>query len=165
MDERKLTEYYSEIANKLDEMIPCEWKRIVLFAEEVGNAGFATFYFYTEDGNVHHWGNIPDEYNTNRMMITKAKYELIQINRRFWLEFKNSDEETWYTYTFDIDSDWKIKIKFGYENNEEISTLEKQIRWAYDELGILPKSKSEKIFLKEYLEEQGKELPEELKEI
>ena len=32
IEEGKLTTYYSEIANKLDEMIPCKWERIVLFA-------------------------------------------------------------------------------------------------------------------------------------
>ena len=165
IEESKLTEYYSEIANKLDEMIPCKWERIVLFAEEVGDASFATFYFYTEDGKLHNSGNIPDEYNVNRMMSKKALYELIQINKRFWLEFKNSDDEIWYTYTFELDSDWKFKIKFGYENDVDISSLEKKIRWAYDELGIIPNAKAEKVFLKEYLEEQGKELPEELKEI
>ena len=165
IEQRKLTEYYSGIANKLDDMIPCKWERIVLYAEEVGNARFATFYFYTEDGHIHHWGDIPDEYNINRMMISKSLNELRQINKRLWLEFENSDEETWYSFTFDINCDWKFKIKFGYDKNDELSGLEKEIRWAYDELGLVPQERVERNILKKYLDEQGKELPEELEDI
>ena len=165
IDESILTAYYSEIANKLKEMIPCEWTKIALFAEEVGNASFATFYFYTEDGVAHHYGDIPEEFGVKRMDNTKRLYELTKINKRLWLEFKNSDEEAWYTYKFELDSDWNFTIEYGYEYNENISSLEKLIRWSYDDLGMIPKERVEKKLLKEYLEEQGRELPEELLEI
>lgn len=164
IEEGKLTTYYSEIANKLDEMIPCKWERIVLYAEEIGNARFATFYFYTENGEIHHWGDISEEYNVNRMLVSKGLNELRQINKRLWLEFNDSDEETWYSFTFDINSDWQFKVKFGYEKNDELSGLEKEIRWGYDELGLIPKERVEKTILKNYLEGQGKEVPVELQE-
>lgn len=43
--------------------------------------------------------------------------------------------------------------------------MEKVLRWAYDELEIIPRDNYRRSLLKEYLEEQGRELPEELKEI
>ena len=43
--------------------------------------------------------------------------------------------------------------------------MEIGIRWAYDELAIVPRGKAGKRILKKYLDEQGKELPEELKDI
>lgn len=163
MDESRLTEYYSEIANKLDEMIPCEWERVVLYAMEVGNWSFATFYFYTADGAVHHWGDIPEEYDVDDDVVDELIDELTQINKNLWLEFQNSDAETWYSFTFDLDSDWKFKVKYGYEQHEDISGLEIEIRWAYDELGLIPDEKVERMLLKEYLEKQNRELPDELK--
>lgn len=59
------------------------WTKDPIFAEEVGDASFATFYFYTEDGKIHNSGNIPNEYDVNRMMSKKSLYELMQINKRF----------------------------------------------------------------------------------
>ncbi|WP_370804945.1 immunity protein YezG family protein [Clostridium cagae] len=42
--------------------------------------------------------------------------------------------------------------------NSEIGRLEREIRWAYDKLGIVPEDEYEKVFLEEYLKEQGKNL-------
>lgn len=165
INEADLTKYYSAIADKLDEMIPCEWERIVLYAEEVGNARFATFYFYTGDGKVHHWGDIADEYNVNRMMVSKTLNEVRQLNKDLWLEFKDSGEKIWYSFTFDINSKGKFNIRFDYENKDELSGLEKEVRWAYDELGIIPQEKVERKLLKVYLDEQGRDLPDELQDI
>ena len=103
-------------------------------------------------------------YNVNRMLVSKGLNELRQINKRLWLEFNDSDEETWYSFTFDINSDWQFKVKFGYEKNDELSGLENEIRWGYDELGLIPKERVEKTILKNYLEGQGKEVPVELQE-
>ena len=46
-----------------------------------------------------------------------------------------------------------------------MSLEEKENIWVYEELGLIPGSRYEKRILKKYLEEQGKELPEELKDI
>lgn len=165
IQESRLTEHYSRIANKVNDIIPCEWEKVVIHAEELGDWSFVTFYFYTNDGNVHHWGDISDEYDVNIRTVSRLVDELVQINKDLWLEFKNSEEEEWYSYTFYLDSDWKFSIKYGYEKHEELSGMEIGIRWAFDELAIVPRGKAGKRVLKKYLEEQGKELPEELKEI
>lgn len=165
IEEAKLNNYYSAIADKLDEIIPCEWERIVMYAEELGNWSFATFYFYTNDGNVHHWGDISDEYDVNRRTVSRLVDELVEINKDLWLEFKDSGEEIWYSFTFDIKSEGKFNIKFGYEKNDELSGLEKAVRWAYDELEIIPRGKRGKKLLKVYLDEQKRDLPDELQDI
>lgn len=53
VNEAKLNKYYSAIAEKMDEMIPCEWERIVLRAEESGSVSSTGFYFYTNNNEVH----------------------------------------------------------------------------------------------------------------
>ena len=56
-------------------------------------------------------------------------------------------------------------MKYQYERNSDISSKERRIRWAYDELGIVPKGRTGKKLLIEYLVEKGVELPEDLKEV
>lgn len=95
MEDKKLSKYYGEIAEKLDEMIPVEWDNIILYAEETGDVSSASFYY-------------------------------------------NEKNE--------------------YKRDSKIGQLERRIRWAYNELGIIPKDEYEKELLEEYLEEQGKSL-------
>ena len=80
IEENKLVKYYSEIAEKLDEMIPCEWEKVYL-----------------------------------------------------------------------------------YDKDDSLTSTQRRIRWAYEELNIIPNGGYGRKLLKEYLEEQGRELPEELK--
>lgn len=165
IQESRLTEYYSRIASKIDEIIPCKWEKVVLYAEETGNWSFTTFYFFTDDGKYHHWGDIPDEYNVERNIVFRLIDELTQVNKELWLEFKNSGEKIWYSFTFHLDSDWKFNIKFGYEKHYELSGLEVGIRWAYNELAIVPRGKAGKKLLKKYLIEQGREIPDALADV
>lgn len=158
INESNLTKYYELIAEKLDEMIPCDWEKIVLYAEETGDVSSVSFYFFTTDFKVHHSGNIPDEYNVSRNIFKTLIRELIEINKNLWIEFKKSDEPTWYSFSFILDNDWNFKVKYKYERNNEIGKLEREIRWAYDELGLIPQNEYEKELLEEYLKEQGKTL-------
>lgn len=91
--------------------------------------------------------------------------ELTQVNKELWLEFKNSGEDTWYSFPFNSDSDWKFNIKFGYEKHDELSGMEVGIRWAYNELAVVPRGKAGKKLLKKYLIEQGRELPDALTDV
>ena len=165
IEENKLVKYYSEIAEKLDEMIPCEWEKVYLYAEETGDVSSAGFYFYTADDELHYSESIPTNYDVTEVEFATLLRELWKINKNLWLEFENANEPTWCAFTFELNKDWKFNIRYQYERNSEISSKERRIRWAFDELGIVPKGKNGKKLLKEYLVEQGKELPDEIKDI
>lgn len=62
IQENNLVKYYSELAGKLDEIIPCEWERIVLYAEETGDVSAASFYFFTSDSQYYYSENIWEEF-------------------------------------------------------------------------------------------------------
>lgn len=68
-----------------------------------------------------------------------------------WMEFKRAGEPPWCTLTFDLDRDWRYKVKYGYEIDLDIDSSEREIRWAYDELGIIPEYSYEKKMLERYL--------------
>ncbi|WP_297430164.1 immunity protein YezG family protein [Clostridium sp.] len=158
INENNLTRYYSEIAEKLDEIIPVDWDKIVMYAEEIGDVGSVSFYYYTDNVKVHYSGDIPYEYNVSEDIFDSLIDELMNTNKCLWDEFKNAGESTWSSLTFYLDSGWRFKVKFGYERNTEIGHLEREIRWAYDELGIIPENDYEKKLLEEYLKGQGKSL-------
>ena len=120
MNKEVLTEYYSEIANILDEMIPCEWEKVVLNAENTGNSSTARFYFYTSDSKVHSSGSIEDEFGVDEDEHFDRLQELWDINERLRQEFIDAGEQAWYSYTFYLDNEWKFKIKYEYEINENI---------------------------------------------
>ncbi|MCM1325297.1 MAG: antitoxin YezG family protein [Bacteroidales bacterium] len=165
MNEETLTKYYTAIAQKLDEVIPFEWEKVVLYANQTEYSSMALFYFYTEDGNYHYCENIWDKYGVNEREYNKLMNDLDKINESLWHAFKDAGEEPWYSFTFTLDKDWKFNVKYSYENNEGLSGMEIKIRWAYDELGILPPGAYGKELLKKYLLKQERELPEELKDI
>ena len=153
LDEKILEKYYQQIAEKLDEIVPVAWDRIVMYAEETGESSSVCFYFYTDNcTKVHHWGDIPEEYNVDWDIVDSGMDELQIINKNLWLEFIDAGETPWYTLTFDLDKDWRFKVKYGYEIDLDVSPLEREIRWAYDELGIIPREDFEKKLLDEYLE-------------
>ena len=165
IQENNLVKYYSELAGKLDEIIPCEWERIVLYAEETGDVSAASFYFFTSDSQYYYSENIWEEFDVDEDDFDELKNQLMDITRKLWWEFKNAGEEAWSSFTFNLDKDFKFKMNYCYEKNDNLARMEKVLRWAYDELEIIPRDNYRRSLLKEYLEEQGRELPEELKEI
>lgn len=159
IEESKLIKYYSEIAEKLDEIIPVKWDKISMYAEEVGDVSSVSFYYYTDNcTKLHHSGDIPEEYSVDEEVYDCLIDELIALNKKLWLEFKNAGESTWCSLTFNLNCNWKFQAKFSYERDNEAGRLEREIRWAYNELGLVPEDEYEKELLEEYLKEQGKSL-------
>lgn len=162
IDEVKLNEYYNAIIDKLKEMIPVKWTRILLYAEETGERSYADFYFYTEDGELHEFVKIHADYNQSDRIMHDHMDTLMEINKALWLEFKKTGETQWCTYSMDISSDCKFTIKYNYEFINEPAVGFRVVRWAYDEYGIIPKNHVDKEKLRNLLAEQGRPVPEEL---
>ena len=162
INEAKLQEYYGKIANELNAMIPCEWERVVLYAEDDGQGSYAEFYFFTEDGETIAGGFIIDKFDVDEDEYDEHLENLWDINSELRDEFIDAGEKPWCTYTFDLYSDGSFKMDFGYELNEKLTSMVRELRWAYDKLGIIPTASYEKKFLRDYFIEQGKELIPEL---
>ena len=89
INENNLTKYYSQIAKKLDEIIPSEWDKIVMYAEEIGDVSSVSFYYYTNNyTKLHHSGNIPNEYSVDEEIFDSLTDELININKGLWSKVK-----------------------------------------------------------------------------
>ena len=62
MEDKKLSKYYGEIAEKLDEMIPVEWDNIILYAEETGDVSSASFYYNEKNSKEYCYSSSTCEY-------------------------------------------------------------------------------------------------------
>lgn len=150
--ESDLNKYYAEIANQLNEIIPVEWKRIIMYAEDLGDSSSVSFYFYTkEDNNIHHSGNIPEDFSVSRNIFRKLLRELRCTIKNLRNEFDKENEKLWYTLTFTLEEDWRFNVKFGYEIDNEMSDFEREVIWAYNEIGLVPKGEFGREVLEEYL--------------
>ena len=156
IDEKVLEEYYGEIANKLDEMIPVEWTKIAMLAEDLGTSCAAGVYFFTKDNKVYYNHNIPEDFNVDEEVYRKILDELLEINGRLREEFINFGIQPWKLLSFILNEDWSFKLNYEYEIDEDIDYMERKIIWAYEELGIMPEGEFSKSILKEYLEEKEK---------
>lgn len=158
INESDLAKHYQNIARKLNEIVPVEWDEIVMYGEETGDVSTASFYYRKKgDSDFRYSGLIPDDYSVDSDIYLKLIEELMDINKALWQEFNAAGAEPWKTVTFRLGCDYSFKISFGYDIDSKIGDLEREIRWAYDELGVIPKDSFGKKILNEYLREGGKE--------
>ncbi|SFR57715.1 immunity protein YezG family protein [Anaeromicropila populeti] len=153
MDEKILTPIYGKIANQLNEIIPGEWKEIVLYAEELGDTRTALFFFKNDStGEFIHSSKIPDIYHVDRKIYFKLMKELSMIVKDLREKFLESEVELWNSITFFLDSDFKFSIQYNYEWDDTIGSYERGVIWAYEMLQIVPHDDFGKQVLNEYLE-------------
>lgn len=163
LNEEKRIEYYSNMADKLNDMTVEGWERIVLYARVSENTNFLTFYYYIDDGECYDWTwSAEENYSEEAAKAFSIAFEeLKQINKEYWQECREAGE-SWSAFTFGLNEDWSFDIKFDYEIDESLTELEAEVRWAYDTLEVIPNYVYAKKLLMKYLTEQGRELPDKL---
>lgn len=156
MNEAAFVPYYSKIANQLNCMVPEEWSTIVMYGEELGDNRTAVFYFKTEeDGEYIAGGNIPDIYKVDKDIYFELILELCGQIKELKDEFIRQGLPEWKTITFYLDKNFKFKAEYDYDIPMEVGSFERITYFAYDKLGIMPKSNLGKKILNEYLEQKG----------
>ena len=157
INEMKLTEYYGEMANSMDNIIPIEWDKIVLFLEDLGDFRTAQFMYYS-GSEIKYCTAIPRDFGYNDAVERKFDMEfreLRKIGERIRKEFINSDEEPWTTMAFYIDSEWNFEIKFGYAPPDYTLNDDRSdygLGWAMNILEITPEGEEDAKELQDYLD-------------
>lgn len=139
MDESKFIPFYQAIANKLDEIVPDEWDEIVMYAEEFAGTATASFYYKKQkDEKYLSGGKIPDNYGVDTKIYFGLMQELIISVKNLKKEFIGQNQQEWKSLTFYLKNDFKFRVEYSYEIDEEADSYERQIYWAYETLGIEP---------------------------
>lgn len=140
INEAKLTEHYGIIADKLNEMIPCEWDNVYMYGEVLEDSREVYFYFKPAGEDEFVYGHdIPDTYGVDEDAYDDALFELMDIVAELYNDY--SDGATWWTsITFSLDNTGKCKADFRCYDvlNSPFTSGERQIIWEYEVLGLEP---------------------------
>lgn len=130
MKTKKMEELYAQIANLLNQMIPEEWSRILLYSEVREGMSQVYFYYYptSQDKPIYSL-DIVDIYNIDKQSYKNFDHKLYDCFERLWEEFKIQGQETWTYLTFLLNSTGKMKIDYSYEDVSQECPVEKQEKW------------------------------------
>lgn len=130
-----MEQLYQEIANILVNIVPEEWKKILLYAEYREGYKKVYFYYFPETGDKPIYSlDIVDLFTIDEDELEELEDELYKCFSRLWEEFKEQEQEQWTNLTFILENTGKMKINYGYENLSEISPVEKQDKWEAEYL-------------------------------
>ncbi|WP_196591662.1 immunity protein YezG family protein [Pectinatus frisingensis] len=137
METKKMEELYGQIADLLNQMIPEEWSRILLYSEVREGMSQVYFYYYrtSQDKPIYSL-DIVDIYNIDKQNFKNFDHKLYDCFERLWEEFKIQGQEPWTHLTFFLDSTGKMKIDYSYEDVSEISPVEQQEKWEAKYLSL-----------------------------
>jgi uncharacterized protein (TIGR01741 family) len=133
LETKKMEVIYQRVANILNEMIPEDWRKILLYAEFREGYSQVFFYYYpmNEDKPVYNL-DIVDIFNVDKRHYKSLKQELYNCFEELWNEFKI--QEQWTNLTYILDNTGRMKINYGYEDLSEINPVEKQEKWEAEYL-------------------------------
>ncbi len=129
-------EYYGVIAQLLNDFIPVKWEKIWLCAE-IGDESVATFFYYlTEDKELLQGGTICDDFNVSNDEFLKFNSQLVRTLQDLNDDYVKNGQEKWTIMTFSLDSDWKFKTDYQYEDLGETSARKRRKVWKEKYLNL-----------------------------
>lgn len=150
--EERLNEIYGKIANTLNETIPEEWDKVLLYGEINEDIRTAYFNYYPVGSNESVYSHdIPNLFNIPKDEYKKLLRQLLDNLEELWQEYKNNEQEPWTNLTFILESTGKFKIDYDYTDLSEASPAENHLIWDYKYLRIMPEDEDDKKIVDAYI--------------
>ncbi|MEC0406293.1 antitoxin YezG family protein [Bacillus velezensis] len=158
METQKIDLLYQKIAEQINEIIPSEWERVILYAEILDDSSEVFFYFNTphsEDFIYSH--NIPEHFHVSEEIYEGLLFDLHDLFEELRDEFKENNQDIWTNLTLNLAISGEFSIDYNYEDviQSPYTISQRQTIWTYKNVGIYPKSKPLKSFLEQYLNSQN----------
>ncbi|MCG1016787.1 immunity protein YezG family protein [Bacillus velezensis] len=154
MNNEKMGELYQKIAEHLNEMIPFQWKKIVLYAEILDDSADIYFYFTTPNNSDYLFShNIPEHFDVSEEIYDQLLIELQELFEELKEEFKLGNQDIWTNLTLKLENTGKFSIDYNDDDvlSSELDDLQRRDVWKYQNLGILPADEEDRKFIEEYL--------------
>ncbi|BET16686.1 TIGR01741 family protein [Bacillus velezensis] len=154
METQKMGELYQKIAEHLNEMIPSQWEKIVLYAEILDDSADIYFYFTTPNNSDYLFSHyIPEQFNVSEEIYDQLLIELQELFEELKEEFKLDNQDIWTNLTLILENTGKFSIDYNYDDvlSSQLDDLQRRDVWKYQNLGILPKDEDDRKFIEEYL--------------
>lgn len=147
-------ELYQKIAEHLNEMIPSQWEKIVVYAEILDDSADIYFYFTTPNNNSDYLFShyIPELFDVSEESYDQLLIELQELFEELKEEFKLDNQDIWTNLTLKLENIGKFSIDYNYDDvlSSELDDLQRRDVWKYQNLGILPKDEDDKEFVINY---------------
>ncbi|KUP43632.1 antitoxin YezG family protein [Bacillus velezensis] len=158
METEKMGELYQQIAEGINEIIPSEWEKVILYAEILDDSSEVFFYFnppQSEDFIYSH--NIPEHFHVSEEIYEELLFDLHDLFEELRDEFKENNQDIWTNLTLNLGISGEFSIDYNYEDviQSPYTISQRQTIWTYKNVGIYPKSKPLKSFLEQYLNSQN----------
>jgi len=142
--EKQLEQLYNKIAEHLDSMIPVKWDKIYLLGEvEKGQLSISSTFYFIESTTKHivSWDDIPEKYDVSEQICGELQKKLTEMIFELNNCFKNNGQKLWEQMNFSLDNSGKFNIDFHYDvmNESDGGQLAREIIWAYNTFGYIPK--------------------------
>ncbi|WP_415273393.1 immunity protein YezG family protein [Bacillus siamensis] len=154
MNNEKMGELYQKIAEHLNEMIPFQWKKIVLYAEILDDSADIYFYFTTPNNSNYLFShNIPEHFDVSEEIYDQLLIELQELFEELKEEFKLGNQDIWTNLTLKLENTGQFSIDYNDDDvlSSELDDLQRRDVWKYQNLGILPADEEDRKFIEEYL--------------
>ena len=150
---------YSDIATKLDKLIPEKWSQIYLYAQLANSMYTMYFFYYTENKKKLVYSfDIPKNYEINEDEFDDLRDEIKKDFKDLQNEFVVNKQELWTNLTLVIKDTDEFKIDYRYNDISTIDPFEQQVIWRYEVLGLDSSNQSNlaKKVLERYIEDKKK---------
>lgn len=159
MKTERIETIYSDIATKLDKLIPEKWSQIYLYAQLANSMYTMYFFYYTENKKKLVYSfDIPKNYEINEDEFDDLRDEIKKDFKDLQNEFVVNKQELWTNLTLVIKDTDEFKIDYRYNDISTIDPFEQQVIWRYEVLGLDSSNQSNlaKKVLERYIEDKKK---------
>ncbi|MFU2199752.1 TIGR01741 family protein [Bacillus subtilis] len=153
METKKMQDLYQLISQKLNDIIPCEWTKIYLYAEVLDDSTMVLFHFRTlENNQIIYSQDIPSHYNVSKDIFKTLLRELRELFEELRTEHRNNNDDVWTNLTLTLDRSGEFQLDYNYDDilASELDGYERIAIWEYKNLGILPEDEDDKEFVINY---------------
>ncbi|MCH5138570.1 DUF600 family protein, partial [Clostridiaceae bacterium UIB06] len=110
-----INKIYNKITDKLDEIIPVQWKKIILYAEVTEDLTICYFYFYENNKNTPVYSlDIDEKYDLDDDETEELSDELEEYLRELWDIFLLEKQQQWTNLTLYINNKGDFNIDYDY---------------------------------------------------
>ncbi|ODS06420.1 TIGR01741 family protein [Bacillus subtilis] len=102
-------ELYQIICEKSNDIIPCEWTIIYLYAEVLADSTMVLFHFKaSEKHQLIYSQDIPVQYNVSKDIFKTLLREIRELFKELRIEHKKNIDQVWTNLTLTLQSKWSI---------------------------------------------------------
>ncbi|MCM3108463.1 TIGR01741 family protein [Bacillus velezensis] len=149
-----MQDLYQIIGEKLNDIIPCEWTKIYLYAEVLDDSTMVLFHFKTpEKRQLIYSQDIPVRYSVSKDSFKTLLREIRELFDELRAEHKNNNDQVWTNLTLTLESNGQFQLDYNDDDilASELDGYQRIALWEYKTLGILPEDEEDQEFLISYL--------------